>query len=538
MSSFDFRLAELPEAAPLQHSAAATQIERELKDLFVELFAMVGKDTFDAGVLGAAHLGSFDLVRKMVNHDGLVLLRGAREESATRYLYRAWKSGDVQKRGLHFVRTYLQLLFPGEASVKQLWHDKRHPYGTAFIANEPRDPYWFHFLGEAGLQLNGAWKVGRPLLVDDVEPPPHAPDEENLFLTSRIEILLGLEALASGENQLEAGRRSATSGLLDVIRAVIPARLVPIFRFWLRFVLSVQVRTSGSLLMQKDSLMRYRWCGRIVTNDDDAKWSLGRDAELVRLPQPLGSFRVGERRGGKSAWRLHSCRASSSLLMEQKSSAVVYRMPGLGERGRRLDGAWHLGGRQPEALTWADIRKAVEVVQPQQLLTTFHEHIDIRYPASPARLGAAMKVGGGWRLNGEVSLAQARSGQKLDSFKLARQGIGAEAESIYRIDGTASGSPARLPLQTVAKLRRWNRKLDGRWQLGAVTRIGRFWLDGVRLRSRKMTAARALGGFRLSPNEHAGLADLGAARSMPLNGSWRLGAMAAPEFSLTITRVR
>lgn len=538
MSSFDFRLAELPEAAPLQHSAAVTQIERELKDLFVELFAMVGKDTFDAGVLGAAHLGSFDLVRKMVNHDGLVLLTGAREESATRYLYRAWKSGDVQKRGLHFVRTYLQLLFPGEASVKQLWHDKRHPYGTAFIANEPRDPYWFHFLGEAGLQLNGAWKVGRSLLVDEVEPPPHAPDEESLFLTSRIEILLGLEALASGENQLEAGRRSATSGLLDVIRAVIPARLVPIFRFWLRFVLSVHVRTSGSLLMQKDSLMRYRWCGRIITEADDAKWSLGRDAELVRLPQPLGSFRLGERRGGKSAWRLHSCRASSSLLMEQKSSAVVYRMPGLGERGRRLDGAWRLSGRQPEALTWADIRKAVEVVQPQQLLTTFHEHIDIRYPASPARLGAAMKVGGGWRLNGEVSLAQARSGQKLDSFKLARQGIGVEAESTYQITGTASGSPARLPLQTVAKLRRWNRKLDGRWQLGAVTRIGRFWLDGVRLRSRKMTAARALGGFRLSPNEHAGLADLGAARSMPLNGSWRLGAMAAPEFSLTITRAR
>ena len=538
MSSFDFRLAELPEAAPLQHSAAVTQIERELKDLFVELFAMVGKDTFDAGVLGAAHLGSFDLVRKMVNHDGLVLLRGAREESATRYLYRAWKSGDVQKRGLHFVRTYLQLLFPGEASVRQMWHDKRYPYGSAFISNEPRDPYWFHFLGEAGLKLDGDWKVGRPLLSDQPEAPLYMPDEENLFLTSRIEILLGLEALASGENQLEGGRRSATSGLLDVVRAVIPARLVPVFRFWLRFVLSVQVRTSGSLLMQKNSMMRHRWCGRIITDAEDAKWSLGRDAELVRLPQVFGSFRLGERRGGESVWHLHSCRADSSLLLEQKSDTSIYRAPAVGERGRRLDGVWRLGGRQAEVLTWASVNKSVEIAQPQQLLTTFHEHIDIRYPASPTRLGAAMRVGGGWRLNGEVRLTPARAGQKLGGFKLARQGIGAEAESIYRIDGTASGSPARLPLQTVAKLRRWNRKLDGRWQLGAVTRIGRFWLDGVRLRSRKMTAARALGGFRLSPNEHAGLADLGAARSMPLNGSWRLGAMAAPEFSLTITRAR
>ncbi|MNO85420.1 hypothetical protein D3C76_767930 [compost metagenome] len=53
-----------------------------------------------------------------------------------------------------------------------------------------------------------------------------------------------------------------------------------------------------------------------------------------------------------------------------------------------------------------------------------------------------------------------------------------------------------------------------------------------------MTETHVLGGFRLGQNEHVGLADLGTARSMPLNGSWRLGAMAVPEFSLTITRVR
>ncbi|MCY1522824.1 hypothetical protein D9M68_576960 [compost metagenome] len=419
-----------------------------------------------------------------------------------------------------------------------MWHDKRFPYGSAFISNEPRDPYWFHFLGEAGLKLNDSWKVGRPLLSDQPEPPLYMPDEESLFLTSRIEILLGLEALASGENQLEGGHRSATSGLLDVVRAVIPARLVPVFRFWLRFVLSIQVRTSGSLLMQKNSMMRYRWCGRVITEAEDVKWSLGRDAEPVSLPLPLGSFRVGERRGGKSVWRLHGCRADSSLLLEQKSAATIYRAPAVGERGRRLDGVWRLGGRQAEVLTWASVSKSVAIVQPQELLTTFHEHIGIRYPASPTRLGAAMRVGGGWRLNGEVRLAPARAGQKLGGFKLARQGIGAEASATYQINATANASPARLPLQTVTKLRRWTRKLDGRWPLGAVTRIGHFWLNGVRLRSRKMTETRVLGGFRLSPNEHAGLADIGIARSMPLNGSWRLGAMAAPEFSLTITRVR
>jgi len=92
-------------------------------------------------VLGAAHLGSFDLVRKAVNTDGLVLLQGDGEEPATRYLYRAWKSRNTQGRGLHFLRTYLQMLFPNIGEVVQLWQGKNALYPTDLREEESADAF-------------------------------------------------------------------------------------------------------------------------------------------------------------------------------------------------------------------------------------------------------------------------------------------------------------------------------------------------------------------------------------------------------------
>ncbi|MCO7215999.1 hypothetical protein [Halomonas sp. OfavH-34-E] len=538
---FDFPGAQLPDIAPLRESFANGQIEEELKNLFGELFGSVAHDTFDASVLGTPHLGSFELVRRTVNHDGLVLLKGEREEAATRYLYRAWKSGDVQKRGLHFLRTYLQLLFPGASEVKQLWHDKRFPYGDAFIVNEPRDPFFFNFLGQPGLKLDGAWGLGE-LLVRDGEPEPeYKPDESQLFLTSRVEILLGLEAIAASAHALAGSNRPATSGLLEVIRAVIPARLVPTFKFWLRFVLSVESRLSRRFLMQKDSALRYPWCGRVISDRPDARWKLGTDGELVTLPQPFGTFRLGERRGGTSHWRLHACRARGVLESASYATATAYREPALGEPGRRLDGTWALSRPQSEAFGWGDLDKQVAVTQPQQLLTTFHDEIRIDYPFTPRHLGSARRLDGRWRLREGAKLKAAWAGQKLNGWRLGRRpGIVAEHELSAELGGIASASPARLPPNPQPKrLARWNRRLDGAWSLGAVSRFGEFRLDGgTRLRARKMTQANALGSFRLGLNELDGTSTAPSApepRRMPLNG-WKLGAMAAPEFSLAIVK--
>lgn len=129
-ADFDFSNAQLPGLAPLEASYTVDDVEANLKRLLIDLFRDgVASRFFDANVLGAAHLGSFGLVQKIVNKDGLAILNtGGNLEAVTRYLYRAWLSSDNQGRGAHFIRTYMQLLFPGEHEIIQLWQDKSAPY--------------------------------------------------------------------------------------------------------------------------------------------------------------------------------------------------------------------------------------------------------------------------------------------------------------------------------------------------------------------------------------------------------------------------
>ena len=137
-ADFDFSNAQLPGLAPLEASYAVDAVEADLKQLLIDLFRDgVASRFFDANVLGAAHLGSFGLVQKIVNKDGLAILNtGGNLEAATRYLYRAWLSSDNQGRGAHFIRTYMQLLFPGEHEIIQLWQDKSAPYPELLYESE------------------------------------------------------------------------------------------------------------------------------------------------------------------------------------------------------------------------------------------------------------------------------------------------------------------------------------------------------------------------------------------------------------------
>lgn len=138
---FDFQASVIPQMTPLQKSYTNNSFEREIKELFINLFKThLGEATFNAFVLGSPHLGSFDLVRKSINTDGISLLQSNVEETTTRYLYRAWKSGDVQKRGLHILRVYVKLLFGSLAEVTQLQHSIHEPYPTKLVEYKPGDP--------------------------------------------------------------------------------------------------------------------------------------------------------------------------------------------------------------------------------------------------------------------------------------------------------------------------------------------------------------------------------------------------------------
>lgn len=464
--ALDFSNAQLPTLLPLERSYAENAVEADLKQLFLDLFkAKLADDVFDANVLGAAHLGSFNLVRRAVNNDGLVLMQGDREEASTRYLYRAWKSGDAQGRGLHFLRIYLQMLFPGLCQVDQLWHDKSLPYPTGLSSIQPKFSWWLHQVGEPGLRLNGSWGLGRPIPEASESRSDRAIDLDQMYLTSRVEILLDFSTSVR-----------SLAELMHIIRSVIPARLVPVFRFWLSFGLHAAILIATSLAMQKHSSMRYAWCGRVISEADDARWALGKDGEAIKLPQRFGSFRVGERRGGKSAWRLNGCRVQSSALVASVASPAVYRLPGLGEPGRRLDGSWKLSGRSLHVVSRAAVRKSLEATAAAGLVTTFHDRHQIRYTSTPARLGR------------------------------------------------------------LATLASW-RRLDGRWKVGERS-VHRSFGFAVRrddaLLASSTTMTSSVSDAWAAPEK---LSSPGLDRHLSLDGGWRIGGPAAPEFKLVVSQV-
>lgn len=112
---------------PLHASHTATELEYELKDLFLKVYT----DSFsatadDINVYGAAHLGSFGLVERSIDADGLAVLRETTEDRI-RFLYKAWRHRNPE-RGLRFLRLYLLALFGDSYVVSQMWQPKNQTY--------------------------------------------------------------------------------------------------------------------------------------------------------------------------------------------------------------------------------------------------------------------------------------------------------------------------------------------------------------------------------------------------------------------------
>ena len=115
---------------PLQNSHEASELEAELKDLFIKVYADTMASTADdINAYGAPHLGSFGLVERNIDRDGLSVLRET-TEARIRYLFRSWRHLNPE-RGLHFLRLYLSALFGDAWVAEQLWQRKDQPYPTA-----------------------------------------------------------------------------------------------------------------------------------------------------------------------------------------------------------------------------------------------------------------------------------------------------------------------------------------------------------------------------------------------------------------------
>lgn len=126
-----FQERQPPALAPLRHSAEFDEIERDLKAIFIAVFEeKIRPRERELNLYGMPHLGGITLLEQFLKLDGLAAVR--RDVRQIRFLMRVWR-GRNAKRGLRFLRSYLQIIFPNEWAVYQLWH----PQGS--IAHYPRD---------------------------------------------------------------------------------------------------------------------------------------------------------------------------------------------------------------------------------------------------------------------------------------------------------------------------------------------------------------------------------------------------------------
>lgn len=369
-------------------------------------------------------------------------------------------------------------------------------------------------------QLDGSWQLDSATKIRPVELYANLPQIQHWaqFIVRA--------------NLADAIRSENFTMLRHLVQKWKPARSWPIFMFWLSFMLDVRAQASASLQLQTLADARFPWAGRTIGNA--ARWSLGRDGALVALPQPMRSFRLGEQRGARSSWRLQGSRAASTALLQSAAAASAYRLPALADHGRRLDGAWGIGRAHIGAMSEASVQAHSVIAAPSQLTTTHHLALRLDYPATPARLGARARLAPWRRLDGRWAVGSTSTPCKF-GFALRRDSaIRSQASMGLVCAAEAYASPERLARRAPVSLGTTARRLDGSWRPGAENRLGHFRLDGRRLRAQQLVTRPRVGRFSVMQDtaDTAG----SSVRRLHLNGQWRIGAPAVPQFHINIIK--
>lgn len=324
-------------------------------------------------------------------------------------------------------------------------------------------------------------------------------------------------------NLASLGLAERVERLATLVEEWKPARSWPLFIFWLAFELQAPSQATSVLHLDQRIESRYPWCGRVVSDRAATRWSLGREFQWVTLAQPFGTFRLGERRGN-GAWRLHGCRIASQAGMQSAAEASVYRLPVLAEPDRRLNGSWRLGGRAAEILGHIRIAASAQVAVEPALELVPRTVVELVYPATPASLATRVRLEAWRRLDGRWAVGAADQARPF-GFRMGRdRTLPIDTATTLVARASACATPERLGSQAL-RLSTIQRRLDGHWALGAEQRLGRFRLDGCRLRARRFTRHRRLGQFALGP-----------VRRLRLNGGWQIGGPAQPTFTFHITK--
>lgn len=126
-----------PKLEPLARSHEADDIETDLKAIFVEVFeSMLRAAERRINTYGIPHRGTFQTVERFTKAAGLAMERRTAREVYMAELFRAWLARNP-RRGTKFLRHYLQLLWPNQWTLVQLWQDPGQTYPTGAGGESP-----------------------------------------------------------------------------------------------------------------------------------------------------------------------------------------------------------------------------------------------------------------------------------------------------------------------------------------------------------------------------------------------------------------
>lgn len=200
-----------PDLLPLRNSAEYDQLESELKAIFLAVFnGMIRARERSLNLYGMPHLGDSELLERNLKADGLAVIR--RDASSLSFLLKSWRSRNP-KRGLGFLQTYLQTVFPNDWTVDQLWH----PIATA-------DAYPAHRKAPA-------------------DPQTH-------FLTSRVRVGIDVSVVTSSDLTMMARALRSTLAARLVLEIILSQRVRTEFRIANGFGGRILLRTTGTLINQ------------------------------------------------------------------------------------------------------------------------------------------------------------------------------------------------------------------------------------------------------------------------------------------------
>lgn len=130
--------------SPYRHSFAYDDTEKDLQNLFIDVFMELFADQIeDIHHYGMPHLGSAKVVERFTKQDGLVVLR--RQTSSDlimRVIYANWRSL-ASRRGLAFLEFVLQMIWSDKWEIQRLYHSKArsNKYPSLVTSTPTRDSF-------------------------------------------------------------------------------------------------------------------------------------------------------------------------------------------------------------------------------------------------------------------------------------------------------------------------------------------------------------------------------------------------------------